>query len=265
MMKKTSKACCSFCRKSYRDVGPLVEGPSDVYICGECVELCQHIVDQERLRRGVTPAGSGPIKSQSILTTLDKVVAGQEYAKAALAEAASFRHEGRGRVLLIGPSQSSAMFLAKAVAYALGVPFAAGETSGLRKAGNGNLLFDLLAASNFDIESTQNGVVFVSGAERPDAQDALISLWQENVSDPGHGLQLDVRKVLFVCGATFAGLDDAIVRLGRHPQQPVTVEALRAVGVRAEWAGALAAIARVPPLDEQSLARVVKCVDFRLL
>jgi ATP-dependent Clp protease ATP-binding subunit ClpX len=45
-------AFCSFCRKSYRDVGPLVEGPGDVYICGECIELCQSIIDQEKRRRG---------------------------------------------------------------------------------------------------------------------------------------------------------------------------------------------------------------------
>ena len=45
-------ANCSFCRKSYRDVGPLVEGPEDVYICGECIDLCQSILDQERRRRG---------------------------------------------------------------------------------------------------------------------------------------------------------------------------------------------------------------------
>ncbi|MBT5017508.1 MAG: ATP-dependent Clp protease ATP-binding subunit ClpX, partial [Planctomicrobium sp.] len=45
-------ANCSFCGKSYRDVGPLVEGPSDVYICGECIDLCQSILDQDRRRRG---------------------------------------------------------------------------------------------------------------------------------------------------------------------------------------------------------------------
>ena len=44
-------AFCSFCRKSYRDVGPLVEGPGDVYICGECIELCQSILDQEQKRK----------------------------------------------------------------------------------------------------------------------------------------------------------------------------------------------------------------------
>ena len=47
-------AFCSFCRKSYRDVGPLVEGPGDVYICGECIDLCQSILDQEQRRRGNT-------------------------------------------------------------------------------------------------------------------------------------------------------------------------------------------------------------------
>ena len=49
-------AFCSFCRKSYRDVGPLVEGPGDVYICGECIELCQSILDQEQKRRGTSKA-----------------------------------------------------------------------------------------------------------------------------------------------------------------------------------------------------------------
>ena len=47
-------AFCSFCRKSYRDVGPLVEGPGDVYICGECIDLCQSILDQEQKQRGTT-------------------------------------------------------------------------------------------------------------------------------------------------------------------------------------------------------------------
>ena len=53
-------AYCSFCRKSYRDVGPLVEGPGDVYICGECIELCQSIIDQETRRRGVRQDRSSP-------------------------------------------------------------------------------------------------------------------------------------------------------------------------------------------------------------
>ena len=50
-MSKYRNAYCSFCRKSYQDVGPLVEGPGDVYICPECIELCQSIIDQESVRR----------------------------------------------------------------------------------------------------------------------------------------------------------------------------------------------------------------------
>ena len=60
---RNRNAYCSFCRKSYRDVGPLVEGPGDVYICGECIELCQSIIDQEKRRRGVskTPVHPHPL------------------------------------------------------------------------------------------------------------------------------------------------------------------------------------------------------------
>jgi len=55
---KPRNAYCSFCRKSYTDVGPLVEGPGDVF-CGECVELCQSIIDQERRRRRLKTCGYG--------------------------------------------------------------------------------------------------------------------------------------------------------------------------------------------------------------
>ncbi len=53
---RNRNAYCSFCKKSFRDVGPLVEGPGEVYICGECIELCQSIIDQEKRRRGATKA-----------------------------------------------------------------------------------------------------------------------------------------------------------------------------------------------------------------
>src|SRR5437899_7249603 len=81
-------AYCSFCRKSYRDVGPLVEGPRDVYICGECIELCQSILDQERRRRGATKQLFTRIPSpREIVTQLDEYVIGQEHAKKVLAVA----------------------------------------------------------------------------------------------------------------------------------------------------------------------------------
>jgi ATP-dependent Clp protease ATP-binding subunit ClpX len=81
-------AFCSFCRKSYRDVGPLVEGPGDVYICGECIELCQSILDQERKRRGTSKQLFTRIPSpREIMTQLNEYVIGQEQAKRVLSVA----------------------------------------------------------------------------------------------------------------------------------------------------------------------------------
>src|SRR5688500_9991083 len=81
-------AFCSFCRKSYRDVGPLVEGPGDVYICGECIELCQSILDQEQRRRGPSKSIFTDIPSpRKIVEHLDQYVIGQLSAKKILAVA----------------------------------------------------------------------------------------------------------------------------------------------------------------------------------
>ena len=69
---RNRNAACSFCRKNYRDVGPLVEGPHDVYICGECIELCQSIIDQEKRRRGGTRTSLSHIPApRSIKDRLD--------------------------------------------------------------------------------------------------------------------------------------------------------------------------------------------------
>ena len=81
-------AFCSFCRKSYRDVGPLVEGPGDVYICGECIDLCHSILDQERKRRGSSKQLFTQVPSpREILAELDEYVIGQDAAKRVLSVA----------------------------------------------------------------------------------------------------------------------------------------------------------------------------------
>src|SRR3989304_5499343 len=78
----------SFCRKSYRDVGPLVEGPGDVYICGECIELCQSILEQERRRRGLSKALFTSVPSpREIKEHLDQDVIGPQRAKRVLSVA----------------------------------------------------------------------------------------------------------------------------------------------------------------------------------
>src|ERR671932_2886511 len=85
---RNRNAYCSFCRKSYRDVGPLVKGPGDVYICGECIELCQSIIDQEKRRRGATKSLVTNIPTpRQIKEKLDQYVIGQQRAKKALSVA----------------------------------------------------------------------------------------------------------------------------------------------------------------------------------
>jgi ATP-dependent Clp protease ATP-binding subunit ClpX len=131
---KNRNAACSFCRKNYRDAGPLVEGPDEFFICGACIELCQSIIDQERRRRSPPrqPLAAVPLREK-----LDQLVRGQDEAKRALVLAAEARNEGRGRVLLIGPNRSAKILLARALAHALEAPFAAGDSSGLPDPGGG--------------------------------------------------------------------------------------------------------------------------------
>src|SRR5918911_5698508 len=115
---RNRNAYCSFCRKSYRDVGPLVEGPGDVYICGECIELCQSIIEQEKRRRGGSKALFTHIPTpRAIKEKLDQYVIGQSRAKKVLAvavhnhykrlslDAAASREVEieKSNILLIGP------------------------------------------------------------------------------------------------------------------------------------------------------------------
>ena len=85
---RNRNAYCSFCRRSHRDVGPLVEGPGDVYICGECIDLCQSIIEQERKRRGSGKSKDTNTPSpRSIKEKLDQYVIGQQRAKKVLSVA----------------------------------------------------------------------------------------------------------------------------------------------------------------------------------
>jgi ATP-dependent Clp protease ATP-binding subunit ClpX len=268
----TRNACCSFCRKNYRDVGPLVEGPDEVYICGECVELCQSIIDQEKQRRGGSTAEAPSVTTpEALRARLDQLVAGQEEAKRALVLSAQCRAEPGGkevsnRVLLVGPSRASKVLLLRALAHSLDVPFAEGDASTLLQSCRGTeeavlLAYELLLASDFSPDQIQRGIVYVDGVDRPEAAEPLLRLWDGWAAVPGP-LSPDPAAILFVCGGTFAGLDEVIAHLGRHPEQPVTGDVLVAWGLLPELVMHLQSIARVAALDEDTLARILPCVDF---